>query len=72
MLPPVQFDDELALFAEEIEDVSAERYLATKFQSLKPAIPQSQPQSLLRLGRITPQAAGPNGPAGSDRTEAAQ
>jgi hypothetical protein len=72
MLSPVQFDDELELFAEEIEDVPTKRHLTTKFEALKGAVPQPQPQSLFRLGRIAAQSARPNERADCDRTESAQ
>ena len=52
MLPAVELDRESFLFAEEVDDVFADRMLASEFHSGKPASSQPAPEERLAVRLI--------------------
>src|SRR5437763_1647487 len=56
MLSAIDFDDDLSVRAQEVHDVSVDRYLSLEFPSAKPAISQAKPQDPLGICLITTQA----------------
>jgi hypothetical protein len=54
----VQFDNQLCLEADKIDDVGAYRLLAAEFEAVKAAAPQGKPELALYIGLIASQAAG--------------
>jgi hypothetical protein len=50
MLSAVDLDDQVALETHEINNVWADRLLASELEAVQPAVTQSLPQSLLGIG----------------------
>jgi hypothetical protein len=56
VLAAVEFDDELRVWATEIDDKSVQRHLAPELQTAKPSVAQSKPQNALGIGLMPSQA----------------
>lgn len=54
MLTAIQFDDQLSLDANEVGYIPADRMLPTELEPIQLPIPNSDPQSLLRLRQTPP------------------
>ena len=57
MLSAVELDNQLALEADEVREVSADRVLATEPEAAKSPIAKVSPQSSLGVGRVKSKAA---------------
>jgi hypothetical protein len=52
MLPSIDLHDETGLFAQEIDNVAAQRNLTPEFPALKPAGAKVVPEPSLRVGQL--------------------
>ena len=52
MLATVKFDGQLRLAAKKVDNIRANRRLADKFETDKPALPKEVPHSTFRIGRL--------------------
>jgi hypothetical protein len=56
VLSAIDFDDQLSLCTQEIDDVSVDGYLSLEFQSSKSAVSQTKPQQPLGIRLIATQS----------------
>jgi hypothetical protein len=58
VLSAIDFNDELSVEADEIEDVALEWHLPAEFDSVEAPVAQQEPQLPLGIGRVAPHRAG--------------
>jgi len=55
MLPTVDFDDQLLLHRDEVDDVATQRLLPEEFHATEMSVAQSTPEQFFSFGRMTAQ-----------------